>query len=605
LRLEFLPEKIIWSGDPGMTLLEIAAEAGASIDGNCAGAGTCGKCRVRIISANIDEPCEADRHKLTKRELAAGYRLACRYRPTEDAVIEIPASDSAVKRKTKLLDVKEAIRPDHRIYKRLISYKKATLDDQRSDEARIIDACQADGIAVHPALLAEIPKLAKDGGELTLTISDNEIVHIEKGNAADACYGVSFDIGTTTVVGMLWNLDGGRRIDAIARTNPQGAYGADVISRIHYASECKENLDMIHGKIIDCLNEITESLADRAGISAENIYYLTVAGNTTMAHFFIGVEPIQLAQSPFAPVFRAAVRGYAKDAGLLANKLARYYLLPCIAGHVGSDITAGLIATELLDKNDAHLMLDVGTNGEIVLGMKGNAIACSTAAGPAFEGASIHQGMRAASGAIEDVRITENDVVIKTIDDQPAVGLCGSGIIDAVSELIRTGIVDKTGKLLDEQKLIEKGLAPEVAGRVRKGAHGKEFVLCYGEGSEDVVILQKDIREVQLAKAAISAGISIMMKEMRITQQDITKILIAGAFGNYIKVESAITLGLIPDIDRDRIAYVGNAAGIGASMALLSHRKRKEADEISRAIRHLELSTYPDFQDAYLSAMMF
>jgi uncharacterized 2Fe-2S/4Fe-4S cluster protein (DUF4445 family) len=203
------------------------------------------------------------------------------------------------------------------------------------------------------------------------------------------------------------------------------------------------------------------------------------------------------------------------------------------------------------------------------------------------------------------VQITQDEVIIKTIDHQPAAGLCGSGIIDAVAELVRTGIVDKTGKLLDENKLIEKGISRQVAGRVRKGAHGKEFVICRGENADDIVILQKDIREVQLAKAAISAGIKVMLHEMRIKEDDIARILIAGAFGNYIKVESAIAVGLIPDIDRERIAYVGNAAGIGASQALLSCTKRREAEKISGSIMHLELSTYPEFQDAYLKAMTF
>ena len=605
VELKFLPEQIIWVGDPGKTALEIAVEAGVAIDGNCAGAGTCGKCKVRIVEGNTADLCDAERQKLTQWEVSAGYRLACRFRPTEDAVVEIPVSDSAIKRKTTLLDTQDAIDADHLIYKRLISVKKASLLDQRSDESRIIEACKTEGLIINSALLANIPGLLKKSGDLTVTLHDKEIIHLEEGNTVGSCFGVSFDIGTTTVVGMLWDLTSAKRIAAVARTNPQAAYGADVISRINYAAECTENLSNIHGKIIECLNGIIDWLAAKTGIKNDNIYDVTVAGNTTMGHFFMGVEPIQLAMSPFAPVFRAAVSGYAKDFKLDTNNLARYYLLPSIAGHVGSDITAGLIATGLLDQEEAHLMLDVGTNGEIVLAMNGKAIACSTAAGPAFEGASIFQGMRAAAGAIEAVQIMQDEVIIKTIDHQPAAGLCGSGIIDAVAELVRTGIVDKTGKLLDENKLIEKGISRQVAGRVRKGAHGKEFVLCRGENSNDIVILQKDIREVQLAKAAISAGIKVMLHEMRIKEDDIARILIAGAFGNYIKVESAIAVGLIPDIDRERIAYVGNAAGIGASQALLSCTKRREAEKISGSIMHLELSTYPEFQDAYLKAMTF
>ena len=422
-------------------------------------------------------------------------------------------------------------------------------------------------------------------------------------------FGLSFDVGTTTVVGMLWNLVTGEHAGAKAESNPQAAYGADVISRIMFAEKSRDNLLFMQREIIECLNRITDALIKANEISADSIYDITIVGNTTMSHLIAGACPGSLARAPFTPAFYGEVRKEAAEFGLSVNPKANVTILPNIAGHVGSDITVGVIAAGILVKAGTHLLIDVGTNGEIVLCRDGKALACSTAAGPAFEGASIHQGMRASKGAIERVELKDGEVSLQTIENVKATGICGSGVIDAAAELFKAGLVEKTGRLINAEKARERGLAEGFASRLADGATGREFALEYTDGAADraggVVITQNDIREIQLAKAAIRAGIKLMLKEFGMDEADIDNIYIAGAFGSHIRPESAAGIGLIPDIGKEKIIYIGNAAGIGASMALLSAEARKDINEAAKAIRHIELAGDPQFQDTYVKAMSF
>jgi uncharacterized 2Fe-2S/4Fe-4S cluster protein (DUF4445 family) len=433
-------------------------------------------------------------------------------------------------------------------------------------------------------------------------------------------FGISFDVGTTTVVGMLWDLATGVQLAVHAEENPQAAYGADVISRIMFAGDSENNLLLLQREIIGCLNHIINVLADDGQISKDNLREVTIVGNTTMSHLVVGADPSSLARSPFTPVFCSEISKKAKEFGLEINADTNITVLPNIAGHVGSDITAGLIASGIMKKPGVHLMIDIGTNGEIVLCADGKALACSTAAGPAFEGASIFHGIRAREGAIERVYIDKNDVSVQTIGDVTAIGICGSGIIDAASEMVKAELIDKTGRLITVQKALEKGIADRIVTRLTEGETGREFVLAYAgarrdctgcdgkvknDGASDIVITQKDIREVQLAKGAISAGIKLMLKELGLGENDINYIYIAGAFGNHVRPESAVKIGLIPNIEKEKIIYIGNAAGIGASMVLLSVDAREEARQVATSIRHIELADDPLFQDTYVKAMGF
>ena len=605
IEITFLPKNIKQELIAGKTILQYASEVNIAIDGNCAGAGTCGKCKVRILEGNDRAPDAEEKTKLSAQELENGWRLACRFKPQINTAVEVPLTDGASDRKTKLGGMQGSILPTNIYRKECISVDSASITNQVADLDRIAAACGLkEGHKTDAELIRKIPELLDCSRTLTVTLRGNEIVDIESGDVRDQCFGVAVDIGTTTVVGLLWNLLTGECMGVKAVANPQGVFGADVISRITYASKTGENLKNIHEKIIECINGMITEFSAFCGVRTENIYEIAVAGNTTMSHLFLEVNPRQLAVSPFVPVFCGAVEGTAADLNIQANSMARYYLLPNIAGHVGSDITAGILATELLRKPGVSLILDIGTNGEIVLSGKGKAFTCSTAAGPAFEGASIYQGMRAAAGAVEKIKI-DDDVYVQVIDGATPTGICGSGIIDAVAQLVSNGLVDKTGRFTKPEVLKLNNVPEKVASRFRRGERGDEFVLVYGDGGHDVVLLQKDVREVQLAKAAIFAGVKILMNQLPVSAEELDRIYIAGAFGNYIDIDSALAIGLLPDVNRDRILSVGNAAGKGACMALLSSEKRKEAEQIALEITHVELASSSEFQDEYLQAMKF
>lgn len=600
MKLTFLPKNVTCEGKEGYNLLRMAGEAGIEIDGNCAGDGTCGKCKVRILKGNNFCFTHSEELRLTELEKTAGYRLACCFVPNEETVVEVPLAEGAAKRKTTLVQMPKDFDLDSPIRTQTVELPTATIEDQAADAERLLTLCHADNISFQA--VEKLPHLLQKGRKITAIMRNGAIVDV--GGDDCTCYGLAVDIGTTTAVGMLWNIVSGEFQGAIALTNPQGTYGADVISRIMFAEKSDENLNMIHNKILFCINEMVEQFAQKNEMKSEQIYEISVVGNTTMSHLFLGVNPAQLARAPFAPVFCRKICGRAKDLGITSNPLADFYLLPNIAGHVGSDITGGIIFAEFMESGKKTILLDVGTNGEIVASANGKAIACSTAAGPAFEGASIYQGMRAAEGAIERVDI-KDDVELKVIGNAEPAGICGSGIIDAVAEMLEAGIIDKSGRLVTPEKLQEKGAADAIVQRLRTNEKNREFVLAYGNGRGDVVITQQDIREVQLAKAAIFAGMRIMMNDLGISEEDLDQVLIAGAFGNYIRQESALKIGLLPQISKAKIHSIGNAAGIGACMALLSEKKRAEADSVAEKIIHLELSACSEFQDEYIKQMKF
>ena len=605
MKITFMPQNVTWEAEEGETILQAAVRAGVNIDGNCAGKGTCGKCKVKILEGDLSE-CMDHHHRLSENEIEAGYRLACCHKVSDGMVVEMPEAETTASRKRRMVNLPEGFEPAAWVEKHCITVEKASLANQHSDEVRTAEALGWEDLRFSYSALKKLPRVLDEGGEITVTLRDGQVIDVEKGNTERENYGVAVDIGTTTVVVMLWNLGSGEMEEISAVTNPQGAYGADVISRITFVMEKAGNLEIIHKAVIDCINRAIDEFARELKVQPENIYQFTVVGNTTMSHIFLEVDPSSLALAPFAPAFTAGREVAAGDLGLHGNASAQVYTAANIAGHVGSDITAGVITTDLMKCDKGHLFIDIGTNGEIVLTGNGRAVACSTAAGPAFEGSSIKQGMRAARGAIERVDITDEGAAISVIGDCQPVGICGSGIIDAVGELIRTGIVDKTGRLLGREKLEKKGVSEGVLKHIREDGNASEFVLYFSEdGKNDVVITQKDVREVQLAKAAISAGISIMMKEIGLTVETLEKVSIAGAFGNYIRNTSAINIGLLPKIDEKKIVSLGNSAGIGASMILLSERCREESETVAAQIQHIELAGRSDFQDQYMMAMMF
>lgn len=419
-------------------------------------------------------------------------------------------------------------------------------------------------------------------------------------------YGIAIDIGTTTVVVMLWDLANGKMIDAEAVTNPQRQYGADVISRIQFCMEDSKYVEKMQSLVIDSINGMIRQLCMRNHVLQKQITSATMVGNTTMSHLFVGIDPSSLAKAPFTPVFCEGMHKNAEELGLYMNEDADVYILPNIAGHVGSDITGVVLASELPILTGNTIVIDIGTNGEIVAASNGEMKTCSTAAGPAFEGACIQCGMRAAKGAIEHV-LLEEDVILEIIDADIPLGICGSGLIDVVSELVRHGLINKRGNLISEKEALEKGVSPNIAKRLYGNRKEAGFLLYDFalEEKEPIVLTQKDIREVQLAKGAILAGMKTLMKKINCTEKTLDRVIIAGAFGNHIRKESAICMGLLPEIDAEKVITIGNGAGTGAAMALLSEKVRQNAEAYRKEIIHIELSKDVDFQKYYARCMLF
>ncbi len=425
--------------------------------------------------------------------------------------------------------------------------------------------------------------------------------------------GVAFDIGTTTVVGMLWDMEKGEQIATAAKTNPQNQFGMDVISRITYSGRKGENLEELHEKIVTCLNEIIRELCEKAGkYTTADVVKAAICGNTTMSHIAAGYSPVSLALAPFTPAYEGMLEMTAAEAGLKIGKGgdAKVIVIPNIAGHVGGDITAGIIASEILSMDGLTVFIDVGTNGEIVLTEGERSLTCSTAAGPAFEGAAVRCGMRAATGAVEKVKITDGDVLFRTIGDVAAQGICGSGLIDAIAEMLDAGLIDNTGRLAAAEECGKRGFDSKLSERLKEAGGERVFVLVQGDGdltgsTPEIVITQKDIREVQLAKGAVSAGIQLLLKSMGRSSEDIDHVVVAGAFGNYIDKYSAVRIGLLPKISPDKIVSAGNTAGAGISMVLVNRESEDLARKIPDMVEHVELAENPDFQTVYLNEMGF
>lgn len=405
--------------------------------------------------------------------------------------------------------------------------------------------------------------------------------------------GAAFDIGTTTVVGMLWDLKTGRMMDILAETNPQNKYGADVISRITYCGRSEEKLAELSGLIRSKMNDMLDVMCTRRAAAQAEIRRITVCGNTTMSHLAGGYDPMSLALVPFTPAYEGELVLQASDMKITAAPGCTVTIIPNLAGHVGGDINAGIVASRLLDQKELTLFIDIGTNGEMALTDGERTLVCSTAAGPAFEGACISQGMRASTGAIEKVEISGSEVTLSTIDNGAPVGICGSGLISAVSEMLRNGVIDATGRMDKKHP------------RVRLIGGKPVFVLAEKPNGDPVGLTQKDIREVQLAKGAMQAGASIMLKILGRKPEDIRKVMLAGAFGNFIDREAASRIGLLPRIPLERIEPVGNTAGAGISMVLMNQEEAALARGMAAHVEHVELAAWPEFDTEYMNAMSF
>ena len=590
----------------GAKLLDALKTVGLSVRSECGGRGICGKCRVIIKdSSRVSDVVEVEKEHLSKFELDSGMRLACCSSVMHNATVLIPEESRAIARKFLLEGTGKHVTVDSAIRKFYARLDKPSLLDVRSDIQRLVDFLEdVYGLKISKVdyqVSKKIPDiLRKAEWKVTVTVwDDSEIISVEPGDTSREVYGIAIDIGTSKILGYLSNLINGDLIGVGYLENPQVIHGEDVISRISFASQGEDSLKEMQKLAIEGVNAVVRQVCRKSKCSSEHIYEMTVAGNTAMHHLFLGIQPKYLGTSPYVPVVSDAIDVKAKELSIRVNLGANVHILPVIAGFVGADAIADIISTGIYKSSQLSLVVDIGTNTEIILGDKRELITCSCASGPAFEGAHIICGTKAVSGAIERLQIEPESFEVKyqTVGNTKPVGICGSGIIDGVANLLRCQLIDRKGIF------VEQTPTPRV--RTRNGE--KEFVLVsQKEGAtRDIVITQKDIEQIQLAKAAIYSGCSILMKKKRVQPENIKRMFVAGAFGNYINLDNAKLIGMLPDVSTKNIRFVGNAAGAGVRMTLISRKYRRKASLIRSKIRYIELASDPDFQTEFISAMFF
>ncbi|RKY11257.1 MAG: metal-binding protein [Planctomycetota bacterium] len=594
---------------PGTKIVEAAGRAGININMPCGGQGTCGKCRIQITSETKTSPCQVEQDIFGQEELKMGWRLACQTSVQNDMTVYIPDGSLIVASQKILTKGRgiEQIQTKLAISKIYVELAEPTREDNKPDVERL-----SKQIGEHKLGLEQLKKLPKflreNGFKGTAVLADHVLIDLEPGDTTNQCYGAAFDIGTSTIVGSLMDLCNGSEIAVTSGINPQVSYGDDVLSRIEHAASCADCLDQLHSQIIASINKMIESMCKQKGVDREQIYEVVIAGNTTMEHLLCGIDPSSLGKVPFVPVHSKGMMFSASEFGISVNHRGLVYLFPIIGGFVGGDITAGILITNLTCEKSPYLLVDVATNGEIVIVKDEKFWAASTAAGPAFEGARISCGMRATHGAIEKV-VFDDDVRCSTIGNASPVGLCGSGLIDLAAELLKNGLLSTHGQLLSDDQ-VPVQVPDAIKKRIRKNEDDQIEFLVYEQtqGRKDlkVVVTQKDIRELQLAVGAIRAGVEIMLRKTDTKVEDIENIFIAGGFGSFIRRTNAQIIGLIPkDVPHNKISFIGNSSLDGAQLALLSTNIRQRAEEITKAVIHVQLSLDMDFQAEFANAMIF
>ena len=573
------------------------------LDASCGGKGTCGKCKVQVLNGETNPMEDDEKRYLTSDEVEKGFRLACKISPLEELHISL----NHITEGARILE-------DHNGYegqlnplvkKKYLQMKKPDLNNQSDDLARILTAINLPEGKVSLSLRQKIPViLSQNDYSVTAVYNDSTLISLENGPCDTTNFAIACDIGTTTVVAYLLNAGTGEIIDTASELNSQKPFGGDVISRIEYCLNNNKKLQLLQEKILSQLGSMTVNLLRNNDIDKKNLYTITVAGNTTMLHLLAGVDPSGIAVAPFIPGFLARFSCISSDLGNFPLDCL-FYFLPSISAYVGADIVADVLATGMFETEELSLLVDLGTNGEIILGNNNQLFSCSTAAGPAFEGAQISCGMGAVSGALNDFKINKT-IEYTTIGNTDPVGICGSAIVDIVAQFLEKGIIDETGRFSEIDEISDniKSLYSEYFIEDGEGA----FILVGREDSgtgENLLFTQKDIREVQLAKAAVAAGIETLIHEAGILKKMIKNIYIAGGFGNYINKESAALIGLIPSDLLDRAVSVGNTAGLGAIHCSFSVDNLELCDNIIHKTKYIELSGSPYFQQKYMEEMVF
>ncbi|MBI4758576.1 MAG: DUF4445 domain-containing protein [Chloroflexi bacterium] len=578
------------------SLLEAARQLGVDLVSLCGGKGTCARCKVQVLAGRVSELIPSEREALSSQELGDGYRLACQTYALGDCKLRVTPESLTAPQRTQVEGLEVTACPEPPVCAYQVQLPPPSLSDLRADAERVLEALeQQHQVRCHTVdvdVLRDLsPKLRTWNWKVQASVRDKEVVALAPWSSRHL--GLAVDLGTTKIAGYLVDLSSGQTLAVQGTINPQVAYGEDVIARIARTRNAPAEAARLQELAVEALNQLAVDLCAEVGTKPEEIVEAVVVGNTAMHHLFLRLPVGQLALSPYVPAVKEALDVKARDVGLRMAPGAYVHLLPNIAGFVGADHVAVLLATEAWQAERVVLAMDIGTNTEVCLVADGEMVSVSCASGPAFEGAHIKHGMRAASGAIEHLRLVDDRVEYQTIGGAPPVGLCGSGILDAMAQLYLAGVLDRTGRM---------GNHPRV--RVHEGERG--FVLVSEEerdGRPAITITQHDVRELQLAKGAVRTGIQVLLETKGHSEEDIEQVIIAGAFGTYIDVASAVTIGMLPPLPLDRFRQVGNAAGMGAKLALISRSKRAEAQALARRVGYIELATAPRFAQIFAQAM--
>jgi uncharacterized 2Fe-2S/4Fe-4S cluster protein (DUF4445 family) len=603
VRLRFLPDGAEVRVPSGTPIFDAASWNGIAIDSTCGGYGTCKKCKVRIVSGEIPIGT-IDPRAFTADELADGWRLACRAGARTDLVVEVPPLQTRPKAALVGVGRHVILRPS--VQKRHLVLEEPSMEDQRSDQQRVLDGLDD----LEPRTSIELLRtlgtvLRRSNFDVTAVVCDQELIDVEPGDTTARRFAIAFDLGTTTVVATLLDLDSGQPAAVRSMLNRQQPYGADVITRISATMMDDGALAALRERAHETVAELTGEVLDEAQVDPGEVYEITVCGNVTMMQLALGIDPEPLSMAPFVVCTHSFPAVRASDFGVEIHRRAPAFVFPSLGAYVGGDIVAGILATGLTRDRRLRLFIDVGTNSEIALGSSERVLATAAPAGPAFEAAQIRCGMRAADGAIEGVKIVEDGLSLEVIGDVDPIGMCGSGLVDTVAELVQGGLLDHSGRFIPDEDAAERH--PALAPRLTKIGQERVFVLHWrGEDPADSVYLsQRDVRELQFAKASIATGWQILLRELGVDAGEISQVLLAGSFGAYLTPLSAIRIGLVPRLALPRIISAGNVAGEGAKIAALSLRERAEAQSILREVQYVELSGRADFNDLFIDQLAF
>ena len=585
----------------GSSVMDAARLAGVGIASTCGGEGSCGRCRVTLLGPDLPAPSEADLRFLSPAEIGMGQRLACRTPVTAERRVHVPTASLVTGQRLQLDGPPSHVPVDAAVRAFEVEAEPPSLIDPRSDLDRVLsalDAAGVPGLAADPAVVRQLtPLVRRTGWRVAAYVRDRDIVGFEA--PGRSAVGLAVDLGTTKIAGYLVDLATGDVLAAEGLLNPQISRGEDVIARLAHAARDSAGAEDLARTVRAGLDGLAGSLAATAGAARDQIADAVIVGNTAMHHLLLGLPVRQLALAPFVAAASGPLDVRAADLGLALAPDCRIHFLPCIGGFVGADATAMVIATDLDRLDRVALGIDIGTNTEIVLRRPGvdGLVAASCASGPAFEGGHIRDGMRAGDGAIERVRLDGPAPEVEVIGGVAPLGICGSGVVDAVAELRRTGCIDHRGRFVADAPGVSRGdagaLQFDLVGAARSGT-GRE-----------IAITQGDVREIQLAKGAIAAGIGILLDATQTPPEAVTEVIVAGAFGTYLDLDSALAIGLLPRLSNARCVQVGNAAGTGARSALLSLRERERARGVARHASYLDLTSYEDFHRRFAHSMLF